>query len=369
MVVAGIGPKLGPKGAGPSNENRTWSAPTACNTALGTSNGGNPCRPLKTSAKPAFILLFLSPLIAEYLLGDLSFAQLTLYPIMVLLYGGGTVVIREVTRKLGRGWPTVLTLGFGYAIIEEGLMTQSLFNRHYLGLSLSDFGWVPALGMSTAWSSYVLGIHVIWSIAVPIALVEALYPEHRRTPWTGRGWFSVFFAVFILGALMGTFGTYQRSHFIASPTQLGLSAALAALFAAVAFAVFGRPQGEPPVNPPGMPRPPWVFGILAFGCGLAFNLTTTLYYHVPALGVVAIRLAILSIPVITFARAWKSRAWCDANADAMAVGAVLVYCVWGFYITVVLHGKGSIPGQCFPVALIALFLVWISARRRRHVAP
>jgi uncharacterized membrane protein YcfT len=136
--------------------------------------------------KPALSLVLLAPLIAEYLLGSLSFRQLVIFPIMALMYGAGALLVREVTRRTGRGWPTIILLGLAYAVIEEGLATQSLFNPHYLGLHLLDYGFIPALGIGAPWTVYVVVLHVAWSIVVPIGLVESLFPDRRTTPWRHR---------------------------------------------------------------------------------------------------------------------------------------------------------------------------------------
>src|ERR1700685_2961911 len=132
---------------------------------------------------PLFSLMALSPLIAEYLLGNLTFSQLRLFPLMMVFYGAGAVFIREATRRSGRGWGTLLTLGIAYGILEEAISTQSLFDPHYMGAHLLDRGYVPALGIAIPWTIYVLGMHAVWSIAVPIALVESLFPARRLTPW------------------------------------------------------------------------------------------------------------------------------------------------------------------------------------------
>jgi len=90
------------------------------------------------------------------------------------------VLIREVTRRTGRGWPTILLLGLAFGLIEEGLLTQSRFNRHYLGLDLLSYGHVWSLGIGLPWTVFVLILPVVWSIATPIALVEGLWPTASR---------------------------------------------------------------------------------------------------------------------------------------------------------------------------------------------
>ena len=198
--------------------------------------------------KPALALILLAPLIAEYLLGSLSFNQLPLFPIMVLIYGAGALLVREVTRRSGRGWPTILALGLAYGIIEEGLATQSLFNPHYLGLRLLDYGFIPALGLGGPWTVYVVILHVAWSIAVPIALVESLFPSQRTSPWLGKIGLTVTGVVYVLGVTVVGFGTWTKEHFTASRPQLAITALVAVLAIAGAFVLF-KPGRAAPAGP------------------------------------------------------------------------------------------------------------------------
>src|SRR5690625_405723 len=133
-------------------------------------------------------LVLLAPFTGELLLGNLPADPagwaVMLIP-LILLYGGGALLIREVARRLGRGYPTMLLLAIAYGLIEEGFVIGTLFNPDYLGLSLLDHGWVPALGTSPIWSIYVVGIHSVWRILVPIVLTEHLFPARARPPWLG----------------------------------------------------------------------------------------------------------------------------------------------------------------------------------------
>ncbi|MGH7921493.1 MAG: hypothetical protein ACREQM_16350, partial [Candidatus Dormibacteraceae bacterium] len=73
---------------------------------------------------PALLLLVLSPLVAEFLLGDLSVRSLYVLAYLIPLYGGGALLIREVTRRSGRGWPTMVLLAIAYGIFEEGVCAR-----------------------------------------------------------------------------------------------------------------------------------------------------------------------------------------------------------------------------------------------------
>src|SRR5262249_34593485 len=85
---------------------------------------------------PAIALFFLAPLVAEFLLGDFPLSMIGILLVLAPLYGGGAILIRETTRRAGRGWPTILTLALAYGIFEEAFTTQTLFNPNYLGLNL-----------------------------------------------------------------------------------------------------------------------------------------------------------------------------------------------------------------------------------------
>lgn len=60
---------------------------------------------------PAIGLFFLSPLIGEFLLGNLAIDALLSGLFSVPLYGGGALLIREVTRRAKWGWTTMILLG------------------------------------------------------------------------------------------------------------------------------------------------------------------------------------------------------------------------------------------------------------------
>src|SRR5215471_3859763 len=152
-----------------------------------------------TRFAPVLWLLVLAPLVAEFLLGDFSVRSLGLLLIFLPLYGGGALLIREVVRRTGRGWPSIVLLAVAYALVEEGFGTQSLFNPYYAGQHLLAYGYVPALGTSPVWALFVLSIHVVWSISTPILIAEGLAGDRRTTPWLGRIGLAVVAALFVLG--------------------------------------------------------------------------------------------------------------------------------------------------------------------------
>lgn len=315
---------------------------------------------MKPRLAPPLTLFILTPLIAEYLLGSLSFSkeQIAALPVMCLMYGSGAVLIRESARATRRGWPGIVFLGLAYALIEEGLTTQSLFNPHYLHLNLLDYGFVPALGIGANWTFYVISLHVIWSVCVPIAIVEALYPQPEASPWLGRVGWIVFAALLALGIAAVAAFTFKSEHFKATSPEL-----ISIVLLIAGFLILGlRPkrslaQSKPPAGQ--APPHPWLLVGFAFLLGSVFCLTQALRnrgisWVVPVLGIVAvITTAVLAI------KRWSVRSgWSLRQRFALGAGGVLVYCWFGYTVEVSLHGRsGLVPHSLLVVAALGLLLI------------
>jgi hypothetical protein len=189
----------------------------------------------------ALALCFLSAITAEFLLGDQwlngaaplgqQVAELAIY---VAYYGSGAVLIREVVRRTGRGWPSILLLGLAFGVLEEGIVDESLFNPGFAGVHLLADGFIPALGIGGPWTIFVLSLHVIWSIGAPIAVAEALFPRplarraarapQLQAPWLGAPGLVVAGVLFVLGGAAVFAVTVLGAGFLASPGQLITSA-------------------------------------------------------------------------------------------------------------------------------------------------
>src|SRR5437870_317974 len=84
---------------------------------------------------PALLTLYLlSPIIAEVLSGSTP-PLMFINPIMLMyetaLYGSGAILVRELVRRRGLGWGSILLLGAAYGILEEGLIITSWFNPYW----------------------------------------------------------------------------------------------------------------------------------------------------------------------------------------------------------------------------------------------
>jgi hypothetical protein len=167
----------------------------------------------KTSWAKLFTLIIVATLMAELLSGSTPFSRILQLLPQFLLYGSGAVLIREITRRLGLGWKTIILLGFTFGIIVEGLVLQSIFNPHFLGL---DIAYGRALGVNWVWAEYLTGLHAFWSITGAIVVSEAIYPKGRNEPWVSPAWLRIIGGIFVLISVAFHFLFVKLFHFQAT---------------------------------------------------------------------------------------------------------------------------------------------------------
>jgi hypothetical protein len=287
---------------------------------------GHPPAPRRPG--PAFALFFLAPLVGEFLLGNLPLTFLPALGVLAPLYGGGALLIRESSRRLGLGWPGMLILCLTFGVIEEVFVTQSLFNPNYLGLRLLDPGYIPVLGMGAWWTVFVLSLHAFWSTAVPIALMETLTPSARRTPWLGPVGVGVTALVFLIGCAL-LLRMELTKGFVASRAQFGWSAVV--VLGLVGLAVrLGRQRGAAQPAPRGA-APSWIAVLAAaLVAGAVFFALTAFREPLSAWGV-ALGTLVLWGALGGLVAAWSRRAgWRERHRLALTAGFVLTYAWHGF---------------------------------------
>jgi len=305
---------------------------------------------------PAVVLFFMAPLVAEFLLGDLPVTMLPALVILAPMYGGGALLIREIARRTGRGWPAIFGWGLAYAICEEAFTTQTLFNPDYLHLNLHLLqpAYVPALGIGIWWTVHVLTLHTVWSIAVSIALVESLVPARAAQPWLDNPGLPVTAVLFLLGAAASTLVTLRQDPFVASAAQFATAAVACAAVIAATFRLRSLPVSKaaaPPV---------WLPGVTALAAGSIFLMIPRQW----AWGAVGLYL-LLFIPVIVLVRRWsQSRGWNQMRRLALAGGAALAYAWHAFIQTPAVGNAGTVDrigNATFAAGLLAVLAV--AARR------
>jgi len=305
---------------------------------------------------PALTLGLLAPLVAEYLLGDFRVTQLGPFPLLALTYGCGALLIRELVRRSGRGWPAFVALAVAYGLLAEGVVDQSLFNPDFMHLHILAYGFWPVLGTSPFWAISVITGHVAWSMAVPVGMTESLFPEQSAHPWLGRVGLAVAALLYLLGTLTIGAYFYRTATHRASASQIAVCAVLIAGLVVAAFS-FRRP---PPESQPmsGKPHvsvaPVWIAAIFF----LAGSLFVSLYgigafiLHWPAMVTAMVAAGLDALILLLL---WKSgaRSWTPRQVWAASTGGLLVYAWHGYVVDRALHGPAHIAGRTLIVVVLS----------------
>ncbi|BCJ39082.1 hypothetical protein Athai_65850 [Actinocatenispora thailandica] len=276
---------------------------------------------------PAWVLVLLAPFVGEFLLGNTTLSAAFAYPVDAAMYGAGAVLVREVTRRAGRGWPTMLALAAAYGLVEEGFGDMSLFNPRFAGLHLLAPGNLDGIGWT--WWLFVLTLHVVWSMGASIALTEALYARRGTAPWLGRVGLTVTAAVFVVGVAVihWTFrgGLPGFPAYELSAGQALLTAVGTVLCIVVAF-LFPRVGRRHPAGTGRVPAP-WLVTLLAAAAGAVFELAN---HGLPGGWPIPVDLVLYALAAVLLVGWSRGRGWTARHAFAPAAGALLVYCVVGF---------------------------------------
>src|SRR5207302_1314347 len=138
--------------------------------------------------RPLLALVLPSPVIAEMLSGStppLEWLNPVAALLLIWLYGAGVLVMRETAVRWKTGWPSILLLGAAYGIIEEGLAVKSFFDPAWM--DLGTLGWYGRwLDVNWVWAVWLTIYHAVVSIAIPIFLMEWIWPRVRGQPLTSR---------------------------------------------------------------------------------------------------------------------------------------------------------------------------------------
>jgi len=106
---------------------------------------------------PALSLVLIAPLVAEVLPGSAPITHPRVLPCIVLIYGPGALLIRDVVRVRSLGCTSILLLGAAYGILEEGIALQSLFNPSLYNAA----SWGRIGSVNIVYAEAVIPIHAI----------------------------------------------------------------------------------------------------------------------------------------------------------------------------------------------------------------
>jgi hypothetical protein len=316
----------------------------------------------KRNLWPVLTLFFLAPAIGELLSGSAppsEFFQPFGFLVMAAMYGSGAILIRELRVRWNKGWPTVFTLGAAYGIIEEGLGCKSFFNSQWGDLGpLAVYGrWA---GVNWIWSLGLIIYHSVISIAIPILLVELMFPARHDERWLGR-WGMIGFSFLLFADTLFCFAVLP--YFPPVWTMLLTIAVIGALF----FLARRLPTPPPPVSPGCVPRPLW-FAIVGFAGIFIFFF---IFWGFPELAVPLPLTVLITIGLIPLALwiVWKmsrSGAWTDEHQLALTGGALMFFVLLSPIQELDPARTDNTTGMIAVGLVTLIFLIWLWRRVKRQ---
>ena len=342
--------------------------------------------PRRPRVWPAVLVLFLLPgLTAEPLTGSTPILVYLLNPVLfvinTLLYGSGALLIREVARRRGLGWASVILMGGAYGVCEEGLVVNTWANPwlpqvcklvHGKAQGICDYGRVGAINWS--WASSLTVFHALVSITIPVLLVELLFPHVARVPWLGRRsrWlFAVaLLLVFAFGLLFNA--AIYRQHHRPGPLlgpYLGEALLIAAL---VWLAQRERPARHGASRSSKRAPRLWTLRILAFVVIAVNTALSSLFQSAKA----PFQAEYMAYALFALAVFWRLRVvarrvgWSDEHRLALASGALGFFILlWDPVLEVIGSAGGNPTRGTLIWALLYLVMLILLARRLPRRAP
>jgi hypothetical protein len=278
-------------------------------------------------------LIVLAPVVAELLGGSTPISDAYTLLLWIPIYGCGALLIREIVRRRGLGWPSILLLGAAYGFIEEGLALQSLFDPHiYGGLAL----WGGRiLGINGVYTEVVIIDHAVWSVAVPILITELLFPVTRTEPYLRRLGTGVAVLWYLLGvAIVWVVGFFGPGRGYLAPVPLLSVAGLAVVVLGVI--ALGPPRSARAARTDLAAPSPWLVAAVGLVGSVAvlglfpLGAADLAFMRGPLVAVPMLAAAVIATCVAVLITRWaRARGWGDTHLVALAGGALVGHSLIG----------------------------------------
>jgi hypothetical protein len=271
-------------------------------------------RPKRMALGAGMALYILSPVVAELCSGATPALNYVFFGwVLMLMYGGGAILIREFALRWNRSWPTIIVLGAAYGLLEEGIAVRTFFDRTAPVVGpLGDYGW--AGGVNWVFAAHLMIYHAVISIAIPIFLVMQAYPARRNESWVGDRWLKKAAAGYI-GIHLFWLLAYQR------PVEGGYIVASLIVAAGMVALARALPASIRVASASGTAPSPKRVAIVAFvATFLVFWMDWGKGFGLPAGGAVAAMLIVSAVVGWWFARGSVRPGWTDRQRYAIAAG-------------------------------------------------
>ena len=285
--------------------------------------------------------------------------------VLAPMYGGGALLIREVVRRTGYGWASIITLGLVFAIFEEAFHDSDAVQSQ---LSRAE----PSSLAACIYSSARHGRMVDDLRAHPPHRLEHLHvnrPDRSAVPGPRDHTLAASYRTHHHGpALRFRRSGHDQNHakgrpLCCSPSSIRKRCAGLCSLDSIGFS---PAESESLLGPaPGNAPSSWIVGAAALAAGSAFMLVP------PAWGWIAVAAYLgLDLVMIIAVSVWSHRSgWGSRHRLALAAGAALTYAWHSFpqKPVVPVSARLDLVGDIV-FSLGAVFVIWMAAHRQRTSA-
>ena len=327
---------------------------------------------LKGGWKPALTLVFLAPFIAEVLSGATKVSILFVLIPEMMVWGCGALLIRELVRRWGGGWASLLCLGLGLSIAEEFLIQQTSLAPLPFPGALVRYG--RAWGVNWIYFLFMLGFESVFVVLVPVRVTEMLFAERRNELWLRTRGMVITSVIFLLGCRIAWYAWIKRARPIvlhAPPYDVPWVTILAgflaiALLGVGAYAVRG-------IGTPGATRSTpsaWVVGLVVLVLGFPWYALMGFVFtpkqpHVGFGWVLAAGVAWGILGMLVLGHWAASARWTELHQWAAVFSATLVCMIAGYLGSSTWSRVDLIGKIVFNVIAVVGFLMLLGRVRRR----
>lgn len=300
-------------------------------------------------------LLLLAATLAEFLTGSTPVLEGLTNPLglasLVGLYGGGALLIRETALRWGKRWGAMLLLGGAYAVGEEGFGAKTMVDP--TGSNIGNQLYTHWMGVNWVPLSVLTLFHSVFSICIPILLLELLLPQTKGRRLVGNRGLGVTIAVYALAVAAASL---LDPYDIPLPVDAFL-ALYAAAFIVAAYLVPRRFMQAETERPDRSERAFFALGLAFFGCFFFIFIFGSFFLQWPVM-------AGLYVPLAALTGTYLVRHAGMSGNEVVKVDFVLGMMVVFIPMDVILEFRGD-TGVLVYTALVFTLLALLRRRWRR----
>jgi hypothetical protein len=347
-------------------------------TILAMNTSTLPIRPARFA--PAFTLVVLAPLIAEYLPGATRTSALFVFPLEMAIWGGGALLIRAAVRHFRLGWLNMFLLACALSIAEEFVVQQTSLAPMIVQIAPGPaFG--RAFGVNYEYFFWAVFYEAVLVVMVPVLVTELIFPERRRDTWLGPVGASIVGIVFVLACLPAWYLwtqvvrelVFKLPHY--SPPAGWVAAGAATIALLVWLSIGPARAAVGGVAAPRSPPSPWLLGIGAVMAAVIWQALVVLAFGLRpdfpvwiamAIGILTAATGLALLPGYA-----AHSAWSDSHRMGLALGAILGSMAAGFVGFIYATSPLDLWGKIISNAIATALIIWLAmtVRSRRDHGP